>query len=60
LSVKNATNEKRILAIAFLSIIVGSFFVNSFVISVPLKRLAPVLGMSSALVKKSKYENDST
>src|SRR3972149_1379877 len=55
--VKNATNEKRLLAIAFFSIIVGSFFVNSLVISVPLKRLAPVLGMSSALVKKSRYEN---
>jgi len=58
--VKNATNEKRLLAIAFLSIIVGSFFVNSFVISVPLKRLAPVLGMFSAILKKSKYEKDST
>ena len=58
---KNATNEKKLLAIAFLSIIVGSFFVNCFVISVPLKRLAPVLGMSSALFNKwSKYENDST
>jgi O-antigen ligase len=59
--VKNATNEKKLLAIAFLSIIIGSFFVNCFVISVPLKRLAPVLGMSSALFNKwSKYENDLT
>jgi len=57
--IKNETNENKLLAIALLSIIFGSFFVNAFVISVPLKRLAPILGMSSALFKnKSHYLNE--
>jgi O-antigen ligase len=51
-------DERKLLAIALLSIIVGSFFVNSFLLSIPFKRLAPILGMSSSLLKqRAKYEN---
>lgn len=56
---KEEKDERKFLAIALLSIIVGSFVVNSLMISVPLKRLAPILGMSSALFKnKSHYVNE--
>jgi len=56
---KEERDERKIIAIALLSVIVGSFFVNSIFISVPLKRLAPILGMSSALFKnKSRYVNE--
>jgi O-antigen ligase len=52
-------DERKLLALTFLSIIVGSFFVNSFLLSVPFKRIAPILGMASSLFKqRSKYEND--
>lgn len=47
-------DERKLLAIALLSIIVGSSFVNSFLLSIPLKRIAPILGMSSALSKNSR------
>ena len=51
--------DKKLLAIALLSIIVGSAFVNSFLLSIPLKRLAPILGMSSALFKnRSTFSKD--
>jgi O-antigen ligase len=54
------TDEKKFLALALLSIIVGSFIVNSMVLSVPLRRLAPILGMSSALFKnRSNFLKDS-
>jgi O-antigen ligase len=51
-------DEKKLLALTFLSIIIGSAFVNSFLLSIPLKRIAPILGMSSALfTQRSKNEN---
>jgi O-antigen ligase len=57
--IRNETDEKKLLAIALLSIIVGSAFVNSFLLSIPLRRFAPILGMSSALFKnKSRYVNE--
>jgi O-antigen ligase len=49
--VKNAPDERKLLALALLSIIVGSLFLNSFVKSEPLRRIAPILGMSVALFK---------
>jgi len=45
------TDQRKLLALALLSIIVGSLFVNSFVKSEPLRRIAPILGMSVALFK---------
>ncbi|MEW6066686.1 MAG: O-antigen ligase family protein [Nitrospirota bacterium] len=57
--IRSETDERKLLAIALLSITVGSFFVNSFLLSVPLRRIAPFLGMSSALLKhRTKYLND--
>jgi len=47
-------DEKKLLALALLSIIVGSAFVNSSLLSIPLKRIAPILGMSSALLRNSR------
>jgi O-antigen ligase len=56
--IRTETDERKLLALAMLSIIIGSFFVNSFLLSVPLKRIAPVLGMSSALFRnRSRYLN---
>jgi O-antigen ligase len=52
---KEEKDERKFISIALLSIIVGAFFVNSFMISVPLKRLAPILGMSSALFKNKSF-----
>jgi O-antigen ligase len=51
--VRNETQDRRLLALSFLSIIVGAAIVNSFVLSVPLRRIAPILGMSAALLKHS-------
>ncbi|MGQ9570163.1 MAG: O-antigen ligase family protein, partial [Thermodesulfovibrionales bacterium] len=47
----NERNDIKLLALALLSIMVGSFIINSLVLSVPLRRLAPILGMSAALYK---------
>jgi hypothetical protein len=52
---KEEKDERKFISIALLSIIIGAFFVNSFMISVPLKRLAPILGMSSALFKNRSF-----
>ncbi len=58
--IRSETDEKKFLALALLSIIVGSFIVNSLVLDVPLRRLAPILGMSSALFKnRSNFLKDS-
>ncbi len=51
--VRNETQDRRLLALSFLSIIVGAAIVNSFVLSVPLRRIVPILGMSAALLKHS-------
>jgi O-antigen ligase len=51
--VRNETQDRRLLALSFLSIIVGASIVNSFVLSVPLRRIALILGMSAALLKHS-------
>ena len=51
--VRNETQDRRLLALSFMSIIVGAAIVNSFVLSVPLRRIAPILGMSAALLKHS-------
>ncbi|MGB9715897.1 MAG: O-antigen ligase family protein [Thermodesulfovibrionales bacterium] len=51
---KNESCDKKLLAISFLSILVGAGIINSFVLSVPFRRIAPILGMSSALFKKTK------
>lgn len=53
-------DERKLLALTLLSIIVGSFFVNSIVLTVPFKRIAPILGLSSALFKnRSNFFKDS-
>lgn len=51
---KNSTDDKRLIALTLLSVIVGSFVVNSIVLNVSLRRLAPIAGMSAAL-----YQNRS-
>ena len=57
---RGETDENKFLALALLSVIVGSFFVNSFLLSVPFRRIAPILGMSSALFKnRSSFLKDS-
>jgi O-antigen ligase len=48
--VRKETDDKKLLALSLLSILVGSFMINSFVLSVPFRRLAPILGMSAALL----------
>ena len=59
--VRNETDEKKLLSLALLSIIAGSFIVNSLVLTVSLRRLAPILGMSVALHKhRSKYLSGKT
>jgi O-antigen ligase len=56
---RNDTDDKRLLALSLLSIVIGSFIINSLVLSVPVRRLAPILGMSAALLKnRSKNLND--
>jgi O-antigen ligase len=58
MSRRKGKDERKLLSLTLLSIIVGSFFVNSFLLSVPFERIAPILGMSSSLFKqRSKYEN---
>lgn len=47
-------DEKKLLALTFLSIIIGSAFVNSFLLSIPIRRFAPILAMSSALFRNSR------
>jgi O-antigen ligase len=57
--IRNDTDDKRLLALSLLSIVIGSFIINSLVLSVPVRRLAPILGMSAALLKnRSKNLND--
>ncbi len=51
---KEETDERKILALTLLSIIVGSFFVNSFLKTVAFRRVAPLLAMSAALYKNRK------
>ncbi len=48
---KSKQRDRKLIAVALLSIIVGAFIVNSFVIVTPFRRLAPILAMSSALLK---------
>lgn len=56
--VKNETDDKKLLSLSLLSILIGSFIINSLVLSVPFRRLAPILGMSAALLKnRSKISN---
>jgi O-antigen ligase len=57
--VRNETDDKRLLALSLLTILIGSFIINSLVLSVPFRRLAPILGMSAGLLKyRSKNLND--
>lgn len=49
--IKSKSHDKKVLALSFLSIIIGAGIINSFVLSVPFRRIAPILGMSSALFK---------
>jgi O-antigen ligase len=55
---KNESSERRLLAVALLSIIIGSFFVNSFVKTVPFRDLAIVLVMSAALFENKPERNN--
>ena len=50
--IRDKTDERRLLAATLFSIILGSFIVNSFLLSIPLERLAPIAGMSAALVER--------
>lgn len=47
--IQDEGNERRVFAATLFSIILGSFMVNSLLLSIPLERLAPIAGMSAAL-----------
>jgi O-antigen ligase len=49
--VKGSTGDERLLGLALLSVLAGAFIVNSVVYSAPLERIAPILGMSVALMR---------
>lgn len=54
---KNKQEEKKLLAISLLSLIIGCFIVTSLALSVPVSRIAPFMGMVSALIGESKNED---
>jgi hypothetical protein len=49
--VRNEDGDRKLLALTLLSIIIGSFFVNSLLRTVAFRRLAPILAMSAALYR---------
>jgi O-antigen ligase len=51
--VRSEDGDRKLLALILLGIIIGSFFVNSFVRTVAFRRLAVILAMSAALYKNS-------
>jgi O-antigen ligase len=57
--IRKESGERRYIAIALLSVIIGSFFLNSFVKIIPFRPLALVLGMSAALMYNGKPEEAS-
>jgi O-antigen ligase len=51
--IKEKADERRLLALTLLSVIIGSFIFNAFVLSVPFRRLALIVAMSAALINNT-------